>query len=154
MQRVARLSSSLGSQLACRASSSSTPSRRFYSTSPSDTDASSEIDSEHPNQPVGTVLTREMLEAAEQNVDLGEIIAAVEAQEALEAGPGGGRPLTMEDMYDLESTLEEFKGDDSSSVGHHMLRQRREVLEYFRLIELELPSLQGASSTRYCLFYA
>lgn len=152
MQRVARLSTSLAPQLACRASSSSTLPRRSYSTSPSNTDTSSaaaaEIASETPNGPVGTVLTREMLEAAERNVNIEELIAAVEAQEALENGPGGGdRPLTMEDMYDLESTLEEFKGDDSSSVGHHMLRQRREVLEYFRLIELELPSLHGASLT-------
>lgn len=55
------------------------------------------------------------------------------------------RPPTLEDMYDLEETLEEFKGDDSTSLGHHMLRQRREILQYFRLIELELPTLHGKS---------
>ena len=80
-----------------------------------------------------------MLEEAGRDIDMEGVY--VEAL-SMEGGLDATAP-TLEDVYDLDSTLEEFRGDDSTSLGHHMLRNRREILEYFRLIELELPSLQG-----------
>lgn len=85
------------------------------------------------------LISTEMLEEASRNINMDEVYAEALSMEA----GGDSRAPTLEDMYDLESTLEEFQGDDSTSLGHHMLRNRREILEYFRLIELELPSLQG-----------
>jgi hypothetical protein len=86
-----------------------------------------------------------MMEEASRNIDLDEVYAEALSMEE----EGDSRAPTLEDVYDLESTLEEFKGDDSTSLGHHMLRNRREILEYFRLIELELPSLQGTCTRHY-----
>lgn len=86
------------------------------------------------------LISTELLEEASRSIDMEEVYAdAISMERDLDptAAP------SLEHVYDLDSTLEEFRGDDSTSLGHHMLRSRREILEYFRLIELELPSLQG-----------
>jgi hypothetical protein len=43
----------------------------------------------------------------------------------------------------LESIEEPFENDDTSSAGHHMYRQQRQLLFYLRLIEHEMPKLVG-----------
>lgn len=39
--------------------------------------------------------------------------------------------------------VEEYQYDDTSSDGHRLLDQQRQVLYYFRLIEHEMPKLVG-----------
>ena len=92
-----------------------------------------------PSKKRSPLISTEMLEEAGRDIDMEGVYAEALS---MEGGLDATAP-TLEDVYDLESTLEEFRGDDSTSLGHHMLRNRREILEYFRLIELELPSLQG-----------
>ena len=41
--------------------------------------------------------------------------------------------------------VEEFQYDDTSSDGHRLLDQQRQILYYFRLIEHEMPKLVGTS---------
>lgn len=50
-----------------------------------------------------------------------------------------------DEMWDLSDTITEFKQDDSTSIGHLILRQRRQTLKYLRLVELEVPYLAGTS---------
>ena len=52
-----------------------------------------------------------------------------------------------EPIYDLERTVEDFKHDDITSIGHLMLRNQRQVLKYLRLIEMEVPLLSGMSAS-------
>lgn len=78
------------------------------------------------------------------------------AAPALASLTSGGSPTTVEDgfdepgnaaendeMWDLNDTINEFQNDDTTSMGHLILRQRRQTLKYLRLIELEVPYLQG-----------
>ena len=60
---------------------------------------------------------------------------------------GSEQPGAIHDMFPLDSTIEEFKGDDSTSLGHRMLAEQRIVLDYFRKIELEMPSLKCSWTT-------
>lgn len=57
--------------------------------------------------------------------------------------PKTAEPLTFEDAIDAMDL--DFKNDDTTSVGHLMLRQQRQMLFYFRLIEHEMPKLVGLS---------
>ncbi len=52
---------------------------------------------------------------------------------------------STEPIYDLERTVEDFKHDDITSIGHLMLRNQRQLLKYLRLIEMEVPLLSGIS---------
>ena len=52
---------------------------------------------------------------------------------------------STEPIYDLERTMEDFKHDDITSIGHLMLRNQRQLLKYLRLIEMEVPLLSGIS---------
>ncbi|KAF8316154.1 hypothetical protein DL93DRAFT_2056580 [Clavulina sp. PMI_390] len=61
----------------------------------------------------------------------------------VEGAKGTPSAEDLEQAYDFDTTLEEDKGDDSTSVGHRMLMSRRELLQYFRLIELEMPTLHA-----------
>jgi small subunit ribosomal protein S35 len=51
-----------------------------------------------------------------------------------------GGPST-EDV--LEGLDMDFEDDDTSSLGHLMLREQRQTLHYLRLIEHEMPKLVG-----------
>ncbi|KAG8909568.1 hypothetical protein FRC02_007720 [Tulasnella sp. 418] len=50
--------------------------------------------------------------------------------------------MSLEDEFDIKE-VPEFDFDDATGVGHHLLRQQREYLQYFRLIEGEIPKLQA-----------
>lgn len=147
MQRAVRLPSLLRPATTSQ-TARSLRSARLYSTNGSnDSDAAAasaaKASVSAAKWPLG--ITSEMLEQAGRSVDMNEVL--MEADETMEEDVAASAG-DLEDMYDLDSTLEEFKGDDSTSLGHHMLRNRREILQYFRLIELELPTLHGES--RYC----
>lgn len=45
----------------------------------------------------------------------------------------------------MEALDIDFKEDDTTSIGHNMLRQQRQNLFYLRLIEHEMPKLVGMS---------
>lgn len=49
-------------------------------------------------------------------------------------------PTTEDVLAGLEL---DFEDDDTSSLGHLMLRQQRQTLHYLRLIEHEMPKLVG-----------
>ncbi|KAG8933887.1 hypothetical protein FRC01_006501 [Tulasnella sp. 417] len=49
---------------------------------------------------------------------------------------------SLQDEFEFED-IEEFEGDDATSLGHLILRQQREYLNLFRKIELEVPQLKA-----------
>jgi len=55
--------------------------------------------------------------------------------------PKTAKPLTFEDA--LEGIKLDYGEDDTPSAGHLMLRQKRQILYYLRLIEHEMPKLVG-----------
>lgn len=118
---------------------------RSYATDTSPEDSGIASSSTDSSTPRPTPPTREQLlelfKQSEENVDLEELIASL--SQTPEAGESD-KPLTLQDAFPLDSTIQEFKGDDSTSLGHRMLAEQRIVLDYFRKIETELPSLKGA----------
>ncbi|TFK77184.1 hypothetical protein BDN72DRAFT_807716, partial [Pluteus cervinus] len=58
---------------------------------------------------------------------------------ALARRPRTEEKLTSDQAFDLLD--DEFDDDDTSSAGHIMLREQRQVLHYMRLIEHEMPKL-------------
>ncbi len=55
---------------------------------------------------------------------------------------------SLQDEFSVDD-IEEFQGDDTTAVGHGLLRQQREVLDMFRKIETEMPMLQGMPMARF-----
>ena len=55
--------------------------------------------------------------------------------------PATNGGLTSEDVE--EGMDLDFAHDDTSSLGHLILRERRQALYYLRLIEHEMPKLVG-----------
>ncbi|KAG8985615.1 hypothetical protein FRB94_004960 [Tulasnella sp. JGI-2019a] len=53
---------------------------------------------------------------------------------------------SLQDEMDV-ADFPAFEGDDTTSVGHEILRQQREWLGYFRKIETEMPQLQTFRKT-------
>jgi hypothetical protein len=58
--------------------------------------------------------------------------------------PKTAEPLTLADA--LAGINLEYAEDDTTSVGHLMLRRQRQLLYYLRLIEHEMPKLVGKFS--------
>lgn len=126
-----------------RSARPTTPIAHSYTTDASSEEsqpvASSSSSTPSPQPPTREQLL-ELFKRAEDPIDLDELMASI-SDAPVESDDG--QPVTLQDMYPLDSTIKEFKGDDSTSLGHRMLAEQRIVLEYFRKIEMELPSLKG-----------
>jgi hypothetical protein len=74
-----------------------------------------------------------------------EVEEGEEAEEKEEA--------TLDEMLlDDDDDIPPFEDDDATSVGHFLLRDRRRVLKYLRLIELEVPLLAGTAFPFLCCY--
>lgn len=57
------------------------------------------------------------------------------------AGPRADRFQGEEDIVTEEDLEDQFLYDDTTSTGHHLLAQHRQILHYMRAIEHEMPQL-------------
>lgn len=59
------------------------------------------------------------------------------------------RRSNLDELFDADETFnlleDDFDNDDTSSLGHLMLRDQRQTLHYLRLIEHQMPKLVGGS---------
>jgi len=50
--------------------------------------------------------------------------------------------VSVDNEWDV-AQLPQFESDDSTFVGHRLIRERQQLLKYLRLIEFEVPKLAG-----------
>jgi hypothetical protein len=71
-----------------------------------------------------------------------------------ETDPEG--PIRLEEFPDnvLEEQLEDdFADDDTTTLGHMVLQEYRDILYHMRMIEHDMPKLVGKFSLSACLFH-
>lgn len=72
----------------------------------------------------------------------GRFLSSARHADALEP-----RRSNLDELFDEDETFDlledDFDNDDTSSLGHLMLRDQRQTLHYLRLIEHQMPKLVG-----------